>query len=197
MDFLLENYIWFIIGFIVILMIVIGYLAEKTQFGSKKVSKKEKNIQKKKEEEVMEQVEQAKDTRINQAVLENANVLKKDPFIDRVTEPVPPKKEEIQSEIGEKVPQELTVPFGDTRARKEEVIPRTLESRVETPTMKKETPSLESFEDLYQPLEEVQEEPFEKEVSREQIKEEENIQIPLPDIQGLREEKNDDDVWNF
>ena len=172
MDFLLENYIWFIIGFIVILMIVIGYLAEKTQFGSKKVSKKEKNIQKKKEEEV-----------INQAVLENANVLKKDPFIDRVTEPVPPKKEEIQSEIGEKVPQELTVPFGDTRARKEEVIPRTLESRVETPTMKKETPSLESFEDLYQPLEEVQEEPFEKEVSREQIKEEENIQIPLPDIQ--------------
>ena len=35
MDFILDNYIWFIIGGIVIIMIVIGFFAEKTDFGKK------------------------------------------------------------------------------------------------------------------------------------------------------------------
>lgn len=35
MDFLIDNYLWFIIGGIVLIMIVIGYFAEKTDFGRK------------------------------------------------------------------------------------------------------------------------------------------------------------------
>lgn len=42
LDFVIENYVWFLVGGIVLLMTLIGYFAEKTQFGKKK-SKKEEN----------------------------------------------------------------------------------------------------------------------------------------------------------
>lgn len=40
MDFIVDNYFWFIIGGIVILMIIIGFIAEKTDFGRKPFSTK-------------------------------------------------------------------------------------------------------------------------------------------------------------
>lgn len=39
MKFIIDNYIWFIIMGVVLLMIVIGYYAEKTEFGKKFLSK--------------------------------------------------------------------------------------------------------------------------------------------------------------
>ena len=42
MDFLVDNYMWFIFGAVVILMTVVGYLAEKTDFASKKRDKNNK-----------------------------------------------------------------------------------------------------------------------------------------------------------
>ena len=36
MEFVMDNYIWFIVGGIVILMAVIGYFADKSDFGRKK-----------------------------------------------------------------------------------------------------------------------------------------------------------------
>lgn len=49
MDFIVDNYFWFIVGGIVLLMIIIGYIAEKTDFGrkpfkEKKDDNKESNI---------------------------------------------------------------------------------------------------------------------------------------------------------
>lgn len=49
MDFLMNNYLWFIVGGIVIIMITIGFIAERTDFGRKpfssnKDNNKEKNI---------------------------------------------------------------------------------------------------------------------------------------------------------
>ena len=35
MDFIVDNYIWFIVIGVVILMAVIGYIADKTDFGRK------------------------------------------------------------------------------------------------------------------------------------------------------------------
>ena len=35
MDFIVENYVWFIVGGVIILMAVIGYIADKTDFGRK------------------------------------------------------------------------------------------------------------------------------------------------------------------
>lgn len=40
MDFIVDNYFWFIVGGIVVLMIIIGYIAEKTDFGRKPFKEK-------------------------------------------------------------------------------------------------------------------------------------------------------------
>ncbi|MEI3529493.1 MAG: NADH-quinone oxidoreductase subunit J [Bacilli bacterium] len=54
MDFLSEYYLWFVIGGIILLMALIGYIADKTDFGRKditaKKSKKEKDKPNKKSE---------------------------------------------------------------------------------------------------------------------------------------------------
>ena len=47
MDFIVDNYVWFIVVGIIILMAVIGYIADKTDFGRK--GKTEKVVEKKKE----------------------------------------------------------------------------------------------------------------------------------------------------
>lgn len=46
MDFITQNYLWIIIFIIVILMAIVGYIADKTEF----IKKSEKNIKPKKEE---------------------------------------------------------------------------------------------------------------------------------------------------
>lgn len=43
MDFIAANYAWFIIGLIVILMAIVGYFAEKTDFGRKQFDKTDEN----------------------------------------------------------------------------------------------------------------------------------------------------------
>ena len=51
MDFIIENYVWFIVAFVVIVMAIIGYFADKTDFGSK-IEKKEKKQNNKKNEKI-------------------------------------------------------------------------------------------------------------------------------------------------
>ena len=45
MEILTDNYIWIIVIVVVILMPIIGYIAEKTNFGKKEFSKKKNNKQ--------------------------------------------------------------------------------------------------------------------------------------------------------
>ena len=49
MDFIVQNYVWFIVGGIIILMAIIGYIADKTDFGRNFKTEKPKK-QKPKEE---------------------------------------------------------------------------------------------------------------------------------------------------
>ena len=51
MDFIIENYVWFIVAFVVIVMAIIGYFADKTDFG-RKIEKKEKKQNNKKNEKI-------------------------------------------------------------------------------------------------------------------------------------------------
>ena len=63
MDFIVDNYVWFIVVGIIILMAVIGYIADKTDFGrkGKDVDTKEKKVEKpKKEKKVKEKKEKIK-----------------------------------------------------------------------------------------------------------------------------------------
>lgn len=46
MTFITDNYIWFIVAGFVLLMITIGYYAEKTNFGKRKLNEKEVEIEK-------------------------------------------------------------------------------------------------------------------------------------------------------
>ena len=39
LDFIADNYVWFIAGGVILLMTIIGYIAEKTDFGKKKTGK--------------------------------------------------------------------------------------------------------------------------------------------------------------
>ena len=48
MDFIVDNYVWFIVIVVIILMAVIGYIADKTDFGRK--GKDESNTEKPKKE---------------------------------------------------------------------------------------------------------------------------------------------------
>ena len=51
MDFIADNYVWFIVAFVVIVMAIIGYFADKTDFG-RKIEKKEKKQNNKKNEKI-------------------------------------------------------------------------------------------------------------------------------------------------
>lgn len=50
MDFIVDNIVWFIVGGVVVLMTIVGYLAEKTDFASKKYREK---VSREKEDKVI------------------------------------------------------------------------------------------------------------------------------------------------
>lgn len=111
MDFVINNYLWFIIGAIVLLMIVIGYFAEKTDFGKKPLkntSKKQSEPVSKPAEEVVEPVEQTNDDiamvpeEISEPVADNDN-LETDTLED-LNVPFGDQKIEEPTEVKEEVP---------------------------------------------------------------------------------------------
>ena len=57
MDFIIDNYLWFIIGGVAIIMIIIGYFAEKTDFGRKPLRSEKKKEEVKEPEQVQTSVE--------------------------------------------------------------------------------------------------------------------------------------------
>lgn len=48
MDFIIDNYVWFIVGGVLLIMAVIGYFAEKTNFGRNEFERKVKRVPKEK-----------------------------------------------------------------------------------------------------------------------------------------------------
>ena len=68
MDFIIENYVWFIVTFVVIVMAIIGYFADKTDFG-RKIEKKEKKQNNKKNEKI--KVEAKGINELTQNIVEN------------------------------------------------------------------------------------------------------------------------------
>ncbi|NLM63121.1 MAG: hypothetical protein GX190_02235, partial [Mollicutes bacterium] len=51
MDFIYDNYVWFIVVGVILVMALIGYIAEKTDFGRKQFEKKVKKDSKTKVKE--------------------------------------------------------------------------------------------------------------------------------------------------
>ena len=65
MDFVIENYIWFLIIGVVLVMALIGYIAEKTDFVKEKEPKEKKQKKSKKNvEEVAEETKEEPETEL-------------------------------------------------------------------------------------------------------------------------------------
>ena len=122
MDFVIDNYLWFVVGGIVLLMIIIGYFAEKTNFGKKPLNEK-KPKEETKEIEVPEETEEpiiaeVQDQGINdmlsETVEEDLTVPMDSDFLNvEMTE-------DVESLPEVELPEEdLNVPFGDAEVSAE------------------------------------------------------------------------------
>ena len=128
MDFIVDNYVWFIVVGIIILMAVIGYIADKTDFGRKGKDEdtKEKKVEKpKKEKKVKEKKEKIKVeakgiNELTQEVAENNKVDVQESNDLNVVEPV----QNVQVN-NENIDQSLFAPLTDNV---NEVIPQNNES---------------------------------------------------------------------
>ena len=124
MDFIVDNYVWFIVVGIIILMAVIGYIADKTDFGrkGKEEATKEKKVEKpKKEKKVKEKKEKIKVeakgiNELTQEVTENNKVNIQESTDLNVAEPV----QNVQVN-NENIDQSLFAPLTDNV---NEVIPQ-------------------------------------------------------------------------
>lgn len=124
MDFIVDNYVWFIVVGIIILMAVIGYIADKTDFGRKGKDEdtKEKKVEKpKKEKKVKEKKEKIKVeakgiNELTQEVAENNKVDVQESADLNVVEPV----QNVQVN-NENIDQSLFAPLTDNV---NEVIPQ-------------------------------------------------------------------------
>ncbi len=117
MDFVINNYLWFIIGAVVLLMIIIGYFAEKTNFGKIPL-----NTNKDKKEKVAEEEITPTDSEEEAMPMDQVGIA------DAIApeEPINVSLEPTESTPTEVMPEEdLNVPFGDAKVEepKEEVKP--------------------------------------------------------------------------
>lgn len=110
-EFITENYIWFIVGAVILLMTLIGYVAERTDFGHRKVEELA-DKKSKKAERLKKDKEKLKNSslKLNDVVYENGKDKKEEPIIEEVknleTQEVSPIMDEIPDTLEEIIPQE-------------------------------------------------------------------------------------------
>ena len=190
-DFILENYIWFLVAFIVIVMTIIGYFAEQTEFGKKVLGRdiepKTEKKKKKKKKDIFEEIMEEQNQQI--------------PVVESPTKEET-KKEDLTTSLEQKsnisteeVKEDLKVPFGDIKTpiekTEKEVTAEPIKEPVEkkepiveplkTERIIKETPTFEMPKPIEKTEKKVEEEPKKLEKA----------------IPKRPEEIEEDDVWNF
>jgi len=134
MQFVFDNYIWFLVGGIIILMVVIGYIAEKTDFGHKEIKKvenkkdkKEKDVKKLKKSNLkLNDVvyNEKKDEKVEVVDVEDKNNIEED-----LTVPLNTTKDEtVVEDVVNNLNEDLTVPLNPDKVENQEV---TLEGNIE------------------------------------------------------------------
>lgn len=207
MEFIVENYIWFIIGGIVILMTIIGFIADKTNFTKKKENREKIKHSKKSEVEEIEELPE------EEPMVETPEI---DPIEDFNMDVVEPAFETDEPEITENqeivndVDNSEITSFDEENVSDEETTENSIldENQVENEKINENTENLESNEVLEQSLSE--EEPEEDlyvgldgtpNAYKEPEEKDENLEIELPSISSLdnelKEETDEDDVWKF
>lgn len=200
MEFFVNNWNWFLVGGIIILMALIGYIAEKTDFGRKDMPKQEKVKKPKKEKKKEKNVEEkTATTKAEEPKAEVQMALATDAILESPIE------------------EDLNVPFGDSETNQEhtdtvveqpvdELNDLKFEETYTEPTVQEAT-NVEVTEDLNVPFGDVTfDEPFgtiEEVVVQEPTEELKlddvnELNVELPDLDTIVTEEDDsDDVWKF
>ena len=174
MEFITDNLIWFIIGGIVLLMTIIGFIAEQTDFGRKNFEKKVKTEKPKKVKK-----EQNKEIKEENITLE-------------ATEPVPVVEE---NQIVDNVALEPAIDFENVTQE------NVSNSVINEPTLEELSVPLESENsDLVQPvvIEEELNETYENQNDSFVAVQPEDLKLPeLDTIENTNSVAEDDDIWKF
>lgn len=95
MEFIVDNIVWFIVGGVVILMTIVGYLAEKTDFASKKYREKSGQEKEKKVVKTEEPIAEIPDNNVEEieSPIQNVGVA------DMITKPEEPINVETEADL--------------------------------------------------------------------------------------------------
>ena len=156
MDFITDNYVWFIVIGVVILMAVIGYVADKTDFGRKgkndeKIEKPKKE-KKKKESKPKENKIKIEAKGINELSQKLADNQPKEEIVDSVNQNV------VNSNLGqpaENIDQALFAPLTDEKPATEEPVTDNVElknvepAKLENPVSENTSQPVAEDEDIW------------------------------------------------
>jgi len=213
MEFLMNNYIWILICIVVVIMTIIGYYAEKTDFGKKVVEKpkKEKKVKEKKnkkekendffEENVIDEIinEEPQVNNVEENSTNNESEVLFDEANDESFETPVDSSAELFNEVEEPVENfdDLNAAMPEFKGYEE---PTVVED-ASTPVEEVVEPAEETAEVLNEPVSEVVEEPTIPEVTPyvESLESDEKEEPSLPEIETLNtsDTTEEDDVWNF
>lgn len=215
-EFITDNYLWFIIGGVILVMALIGYIAEKTNFGrgydgeerekepekiKREKPKREKPERRKKEKLKKEKVKKEKAPIV--PIVEDLNDQPKDNVVKggtddfKILEPDVSPEELLEQELSNESLSDmidLNQPINDVVNNINEQ-PNDIMGMEEDLTVPFVLEDNSSNEDTVEPLIEdiVTEEPILEEVKVETI---ENNEVELPDIEKV-ENKDEEDIWKF
>lgn len=197
MEFITDNYIWFIVGGVVIVMAIIGYFADKTDFGRKKdKEEKPKPVKKEKPKKEKKEKPQPKNEKIEVEVKGIGDLSQS--ITEQMKETLP-----IESQPIEANTQDLYAGIGDVNPSVEDntVVDDSLFAPLTDSSIAKveETAIPEATQpvDNALPIEEPVSEPIDVETELQNIE-------PTPLVDPIAEEKQnneavaeDDDIWKF
>src|SRR5574344_653569 len=133
LDYIIANYVWFLVGFVIITMMIIGYVADTTDFWHKKKPKKDKSNSEYVEDndessKIQEALDKLKDKKISDAISPDINEVNNDlnaTLVSEVTDVKPVVSDDLNVPFGDpiinnndsnvnSISEDLNAPFGDT-----------------------------------------------------------------------------------
>lgn len=184
-DFVTENYIWFIVVGIIILMAIVGYIADKTDFGRNRVERqpKEKQEKVKPEKVVKEKIKKEKNKKeknLKEEVVEELPAMEQN-VVETVNN-----IESAEQPIYNEIPQDFSTENNFINDNVKDTLV-TDETQVDQ-SLFEPLPSIDQF---------FNEQPVEQnnniEVSSEPI----NINLENEEVKQNSEVESDDDIWKF
>lgn len=129
MDFIVDNYIWFIVGGVILIMTLIGYIADKTEFVE---NQKAKDKEKKVKQEKKKKEKKSKEQEIFEKQINNGkNLVLEEGSIDYPVEIEEKPEEEIPVEVDTSFEDQMT---GEDGLNFEEPIPAVEDTLSEVPS---------------------------------------------------------------